>query len=51
MEKKEYTAPTMTIVQLTAMSCLLQGSGDGPEVDEYEGEFGINFEANNKKNA
>lgn len=54
MEMKEYTAPKMTVVQLDIQNNLLvdsTGSSDGPNVDEYEGEFGFNFDVENKKNA
>lgn len=52
MEKKEYTAPKMTVVQLDIQNNLLAGSTDGaPDVEEYEGEFGFNFDVENTKNA
>lgn len=50
MEKKEYTAPKMTVVDMELESSLLAGS-EGPVVDEYEGEFGFNFDVENTKNA
>lgn len=52
MEKKEYTAPKMTVVDMELESSLLAGSTDGaPDVEEYEGEFGLNFDVENTKNA
>lgn len=51
MEMKEYVAPKMTVVDMKFESSLLAGSGEGPDVPEYEGEFGFNFDVENKKNA
>lgn len=51
MEKKEYTAPKMTVVDMELESSLLAGSSEGPDVEEYEGEFGFNFDVENTKNA
>lgn len=43
MEKKEYTAPKMEIVDFEAQACLLAGSGDEPDATcdaEYCDEVG-----------
>lgn len=42
MEKKEYIAPKMDVIELKAQNALLQCSDcDGPDATEYDGEFGL----------
>lgn len=41
----------MTVVQLDIQNNLLAGSSEGPDVEEYEGEFGFNFDTESSKNA
>ncbi len=40
MEKKEYKAPEMEIVDFEAQACLLSGSGDDCEDNAYCDELG-----------
>ena len=42
-EKKEYKAPKLRILDMRGESCLLAGSGEGPDADEYDDEFGLNY--------
>jgi len=42
-EKKEYVAPKLTFIDMRGESCLLAGSGEGPDADEYDDEFGFNL--------
>lgn len=43
-EKKLYTAPRMSVLQMRGAASLLAGSDipdDAPDVDDYDGEFGF----------
>ena len=42
LEKKEYTAPKLRILDMRGDTSLLAGSGEGPDADEYDDEFGFN---------
>lgn len=42
-EKKEYKAPKLSVLDMRGESCLLAGSGEGPDADEYDDEFGFNL--------
>ena len=42
-EKNEYVAPKMSILDMRGETCLLAGSGEGPDADEYDDEFGFNY--------
>ena len=42
-EKKEYIAPKMSLIDMRGDLFLLSGSGDGPEADGYDDEFGFNL--------
>lgn len=41
-EKKEYRAPKLRIIDMRGDTSLLAGSGEGPDADEYDDEFGLN---------
>lgn len=40
--KKEYKAPKLRILDMRGDCCLLAGSGEAPDADEYDDEFGFN---------
>lgn len=42
-EKKEYTAPKLSILDMRGDCCLLAGSGEGPDADDYDDELGFNY--------
>jgi hypothetical protein len=40
-EKKEYLAPKMSFIDMRGDLFLLSGSGEGPDADEWDDEFGF----------
>ena len=40
-EKKEYLAPKMSFIDMRGDLFLLSGSGEGPDADEWDDEFGL----------
>ena len=40
-EKKEYLAPKMSFIDMRSDMFLLAGSGEGPDADEWDDEFGF----------
>ena len=46
---KEYIAPKMTVVDMDVEAPLLSGSG--PDVDEYNDEFGFNYDMDHNRKA
>ena len=43
MEKKEYVAPKLRFIDMRGDCCLLAGSGEGPDADDYDDELGFNY--------
>jgi len=52
MMKKEYKAPKLSIVDMKFQAALMACSNcDGPDAEEYDDEFGFNFNPENNRKA